>query len=321
MGQAVDRIVAVSEREILEALSSMPEDGGVAGGVRPALGVRRMVDRTPESTRGGASQVVQSTFMSEGFFSILRYSANPSRGEARNVALVLVDQHSDEARVKAAPLSYVAPRLAEHGLLDALIVRLADRIDSGELRSREALSNLSSQLGPTLTLTQPRATAIVQSVDATLQSLFRAYVSATRARRGRVSRGDVLNRVVQICRSAGTTIQPGAYLRDVMFDAVLRAPTTEAVVQALSFDTDATDPRVSELAAGYFLHGLARVGGTGILCGAAPTPTASSSAGTSYDRVSRWMADAGASFVEEQDFRAIAASMAGVRKLPLEMAI
>ena len=64
-----------------------------------------------------ADRVVQ-----QGYFSVVRWRHDSTRDEARNVAVVLVDEEGLGGGVRAAPLSQVSRRLHDQGILDALLV-------------------------------------------------------------------------------------------------------------------------------------------------------------------------------------------------------
>lgn len=264
--------------------------------------------------------MVPPPVVTEGFFSIFRYVPDPGRAEPRNVAVVVVDTDRDLARVRVAPISQVAPRLDEHGILDALIVQFAANLERGELRDLKRFEDFTQELGPTLSFSPPRTAAIVNSIDETLKSLYKAYVAPKRGRGSTNSRGAILDRVVQMCRDAGARIEPGSYVRDVLFDAIVQGTGTRAAIQVLSFETEALSPRGAELSAGYFLHGLRRVQADGICVAQPPHDAASAAARISFDRVSRWMGDAGVQVVAPDRFLPIANSMAGFESLPLVMA-
>ena len=257
--------------------------------------------------------------MSEGFYSVVRYTPDPVRDEAKNVALMLVDETRNLGRIRVAPLSQVAARLEEHGLLDSLLVGLATRLESGDLRQRRGVELLSATLGPTLSMSPPRGAAIAANLDETLKSLYQAYVAPRRARDAGTSRGEILDRLVRVCRKVGATIEPGSTIEDVLFDAVMRGGDRITPLQILSFDTEAQSPRGIEHAAGYFLYGLDRVHTQGICVLQPPRHTSSSPIKVSFERISRWMSDAGVETVEAAAFSRVAASMAGRLPLPLVM--
>jgi hypothetical protein len=257
--------------------------------------------------------------ISEGFYSIVRYTPDSARAEARNVAVLLVDELRDLARVKAAPLGQIAPRLEEHGLLDRLVVALAERVLVGELRHFDEVARLADAGPSTLSFTSPRSAAIAPDVDATLNHLYKAFVQPRRGR-DRIGRYAILDRLVRACRRANVHIEPGAYVRDVLFDAVVSDSDKMTPVQVLSFDTSAQSERSTEHAAGYFLYGLNRVRATGVCVVQPPSTDSAASAKSSFDRVTGWLDDAHVEIIRPDALTALAGSMAGNDPLPLVMA-
>lgn len=257
--------------------------------------------------------------ITEGFFSVVQYSSSPVRGEAKNVALMLIDEQRNIARMRIAPLSLVAPRLTEHGLLDALLVRLATRLKDGELDDLSQVENFRAAIGPTLSMSAPMPTAITDDIDVSLNALYRALVAPRQRREAGVSRGQILDRLVRACRSAGASISPGSFVDDVLFDAVVSGPDRRVPVQVLSFETEAENPRTIEQSAGHFLYGLSRIHEGGVCVIQPPFDRSSDSTRTSHRRVSRWMSDEGVSVLRPDEMPQLALSMAGSEMLPLVM--
>lgn len=119
--------------------------------------------------------------MSQAYFSLLRWASDPTRGEARNVAVILVDEAGSLGAIRSAPLSTISPSIHQQGLIDAVLSALERRMRSPAQRLRlEDLHALRSQLQQSLQITEPKAVA-VSDVDSTLRALYRAY-AAPRAR-------------------------------------------------------------------------------------------------------------------------------------------
>jgi len=257
--------------------------------------------------------------ITEGFYSVVRYSPNPARDEVKAVALMLVDEQRDLAQLRVAPLSQITPRLTEHGLLDEMLVRLATRMQAGEIRSRIEVEDLRGAIGPTLSLTPPMPAAITDDIDVSLKALYGALVAPRQGREAGISRGQILDRLVRACRKAGASIAPGSYLDDVLFDAVVSSSSGRVPVQVLSFETETENPRGVEQAAGHFLFGLSRVHEGGVCVIQPPFDRSSEPARASFRRVSRWMSDEGVSILRPDEMPQLASSMAGVETLPLVM--
>lgn len=256
--------------------------------------------------------------MSEGFYSLVRYTPDTARGEARNVAVFLVDEKRNLAMVKAAPLAQVARRIEEHGILDSLLVRFAERVQAGEFRRSDEVNYLARSVTGALTVTVTRPAAIEDRIDVTLNHLYKAFVRPRRGR-DRISRSVILDRLVRACRRAHVHVEPGAYIRDVMFDAVLTDPDRVMPIQVLTFETSGPRNMATEHAAGHFLYGLQRVKASGVCVVQAPSDMAVGESRLSFDRVSRWLEDAGVGMVTPADIGNLARTMAGNENLPLVM--
>jgi hypothetical protein len=257
--------------------------------------------------------------ISEGFYSILRYTPDSARGEAKNVALMLVDERRDIARLRVAPLSQITPKLNEHGVLDKLLVQFGSRLQAGELRDQAQVNALSRAIGPTLSLTAPIPAAIGDNVDATLKALYMAFVAPRQSRDAGISHGQLLDRLVKACRKAGAAIEPGAYVGDMLFDAILSGLGRRTPVQILSFDGASPNPRGLEQAAGYFLFALNRIHEDGLCVMQPPPEHAIDPARASYRRIRNWMEDGRVETIGPEGLPSMAASMSGAELLPLVM--
>lgn len=258
---------------------------------------------------------------SEGFYSIIRYTPDPVRDEAKNVALMLIDEQRDVARLRVAPLSQLTPRLNEHGLLDKLLVHFGARLQAGELRDQRQVAALSRVIGPTLSLTAPVRAAIGDDVDATLKSLYTAFVAPRRGRDSSISHGQLLDRLVKACRKAGAAVEPGAYVEDILFDAIVSWRKRRTPVQVLSFETTTQNPHGIEQAAGHFLFALNRIHADGLCVMQPPVLKSTDPVKASYRRVRNWMQDGGVETVGPEDLPRIASSIAGADPLPIVMSI
>jgi hypothetical protein len=107
----------------------------------------------------------------QGYFSLLRWRADATRDEARNIAVILVDADRRAAQMKAAPPSTMSPRLREQGILDSFLVGLEEQLSGGV--GVEELFALHRSLERSLVATEPRPVAIGDP-EQTLVSLYRA---------------------------------------------------------------------------------------------------------------------------------------------------
>lgn len=105
----------------------------------------------------------------QGWFSLLRWRADTARDEARNVALLLVEERGGFNAFKAAPLSRISSRLQEQGLLDATLVALEQQFGPEQAFTLERLTSMHDKLHHSLYLTKPRPVA-VQNLDETVGS-------------------------------------------------------------------------------------------------------------------------------------------------------
>lgn len=253
----------------------------------------------------------------EGFYSIVRYSSDPLRGESKNVAVVLIDETRGLASSRTAPLSQITPRLTEHGILDGLLMHLAARLDGGELRQPGDVAALAESLGPTISITRPVPAAIDQNFDVTLKALYKSLVAPRRGRNPGLARGEILDRLVRACRDAGVSVSPGIYVEDLLFDAVVSTTRVRQPVQVLSFETEAENPHSIEVAAGHFLFALHRLHSDGVCVIQPPHTRAKESARVSHRRVARWMADQGVATLRPDELRNFATLLAGAEPLAL----
>jgi hypothetical protein len=223
---------------------------------------------------------------SQGFFSILGWRADPTRDEGRNLAVILVEP-SGEARLRAAPLSSVSQRLREQGLLDAILVRLGERVDEVE-EGFSLLSELHASLQNSLYLTSPRTVAVEHDPKTVLDGLYRAYCAPVQAPR-RVTKGVLLDRVVKQLRDAGVAVKRGEYVGQFIFDAVIDSGQRPSVIEVLSFAGDRKDWIPIQHDAGYFIYALDRVELRG---SAVVQPPTSPNAAVVYENVRGWLDDA-----------------------------
>lgn len=226
-----------------------------------------------------------------GWFSVLRYRADATRDEARNVAVLLVSREGQFGGMKAGPVSSISPRLHEQGIVDSVLVALQSRFRNPDHPKLTDLTVLQQQLERSLVLTEPKP-VLVPDVDVTLNALYRAYVAPVYGGRAQATKGAVLDRVITQLRKQGRQVRRGQYVRDFIFDVVF--DDEPQVAEVLSFATQRRKWEDVENDAAHFLYGLERVRevqGSAIL--KAPDGlTASPAADESYRRVRNWMIDA-----------------------------
>ena len=235
----------------------------------------------------------------QAFFSVLRWRSDPTRDEARNVAVVLVNEDGTMGGVRAAPISSLSHRLHEQGLLDATLDALERRFQ-GDTRPRLAdLDSMRSQLQRSLYLTEPQPVA-VSDVDVALNALYRAYASPRAAASSVPTKGHVLDRTLVLLRRQGWVVRRGEYVGDFIFDLVADAPE-RLVGEVLSFATGAANLVPVEQDAGHFLYGLRRLELPGLAVVKEPPADADRNTQESFHRVQGWLHDEGVRLLKPED--------------------
>jgi hypothetical protein len=228
--------------------------------------------------------------MNQAYFSILRWAADATRDEARNVAVVVVDSEGQFGGVKAAPPSSISPNLKEQGILDTVLFNLTRQFESIEKPDLEWLRATKMSLNHSLYFTDPQPAAAAD-VDGVLQALYRAYVAPHGAPRAE-TKGVVLDRVVSTLRSRGLDVKRGEYIEDFIFDAVVSGGHHRSLaIKVLSFATTVKDWAPAERDAGHFLYGLSRLQLPGQAVIQPPNASSAPSAERSYLRITRWFND------------------------------
>ncbi len=228
----------------------------------------------------------------QGFFSVLRWRADATRDEARNVAVILVSPDGEFGGVKAAPLSSVSPRLHDQGILDDVIAGLEQQFSAPHKPGLVALEEWHRSMQHSLCLTEPRPTA-VSDADVVLQALYRAYVQPRGHGSSVLTKGRLLDQIVGRVRRRGFEVRRGTYVDDYLFDAVVHGPGVSSAVEVLSFATSARSWASVEHDAGHFLYALGRVNLSGLAVVQAPTDGSQTAATQSWERVNRWFREAG----------------------------
>ena len=234
-----------------------------------------------------------------GYYSVMKWAADPTRGEARNVAVVLVDAEGQFGGLRAAPPSAVAGNLRAQGILDSVIHGLETRFDSENKPDLRQLHELYESLDRSLFLTEPKPVA-VSDTGATLRALYRAFVAHKAAPRT-ASKAVVLGQVVNAFRKWGATAQIGEYVDDYLFDAVLaNGSSKRTVVEVLTFATGTRDWSLAEKDAGHFVFAVDQTELPAAAIVSPPNEASKPTASTSYKRVMRWFDRAGIPAVEPE---------------------
>ena len=249
-----------------------------------------------------------------GYYSLVRFCPDTSRGEVRNVAIVLVDPTRERGLVRAAPVSRVAPRARQAGLLDALLRSLAQRVGSGDVAGEAGLTALASASTPTLAITIPKPVEI-QDPKATLASLYQSFVGVRSAREPN-RKGDIVDVLVARLVRDGAPLERNAYVGDFAVD-VLVTGNRSAAIQVLSFSVAESRGLAIEREAGHYLFGLehTKLEGTAIV--QPPTTDEIGRLWQSHDRVQRWLEDAGVRSVRPGDIPRLSAQYGAGIQLPL----
>jgi hypothetical protein len=253
-----------------------------------------------------------------GYYSLVRFTPDVARGEGRNIAVLLVGERPEDGAVRAAPLSRVASRARQAGVLDAVLRSLAARIKSGNLIGHAGLMSIASTSSSTVSITAPRPTVISSDAKGAIDNLYRAFVGV-RTSREPLRKGEILDRLVATLVRSGATVERETYLNDFAFDALVSGPQP-AAIQVLSFCVGESRGVTVERETGHFLFGLERIH---LEANAVIQPPNESSAGalwTSYDRVQRWLDDAGVNSIRPSGIQALADRYGGVEQLPLSYA-
>jgi hypothetical protein len=134
--------------------------------------------------------------------------------------------------------------------------------------------------------------AVVDAEDA-LAALYRAYL-ATRSTGGRaLTKGVLLDRVVEALRRRGEDVKRGSYVEDFLFDAVIPRKNGEpAVFEVLSFAAQRKDWTPLERDAGHFLFALEKASVGQATAVVQPPTEQESGAWSSYYRIDRWLEQA-----------------------------
>jgi len=225
---------------------------------------------------------------SKGYFSILQSRKDALRGETRNVAVVLVDVQQETGMVKAAPISQISPRLGDQGLLDQIVQGLSKHVEQESGFTLQSLNDLNKSLTSSLILTDPKPAVLPNGdADKLMTALYKAFVRPDTGGSSALSRGRVLDKVVETLRKYGKKVQRGAYIKDYIFDVVMESASKFDVLQVLSFATPSKNWIPSEHQTGYFLHAIEKLNKGGAAIIQPPGQKSDQKAFESHDRVIR----------------------------------
>jgi hypothetical protein len=251
--------------------------------------------------------------VSQGYFSVLRYRSDPTRDEARNLAVVVVDERGQYAGLQAAPISQISPNLHEQGLVDSLLSSISRQaLREGRLVLQD-LIRWSDQAPESLVVTPPAPTALLAEPSETLAALYKAFVLPRASRSGGMTKGQVIDQVVRQFRSRGAEVRRGTYVGDYLFDVAIDDPHSGLIlVSCISFDRTIKDWVPVEKDAAHFLYGRTRVPNAESLAvlqvsdKGVPSP-----AEESFERINRWFEAESVKSVRLAEASELAATMFG----------
>lgn len=237
----------------------------------------------------------------EAYFSILRWRKDPTRDEARNVAVILVNASENVGSLKATGLSHISPRLHEQGLLDDMLLSLEERIKREF--SLDSLREMQASLRNSLYLTEPKATAVPDgNFDIVMRALYRAYVAPAGGGSRVLTKGKVLDGVVSTLRRHTNKVKRATYVNDYFFDVVINGGKKKQVLlEVLSFAPATKNWLPVEHDAGYFLRAIKELRGEGLAVIQPPGESSEKTAVESHARVSRWFEKEGVREVRPAD--------------------
>ena len=226
----------------------------------------------------------------QGYFSVLRWRNDPTRDEAKNIAVVLVDPEGAFGGVRSVPPSSVGKALREIGLLDTMINSLAGRFEHQPFPTLNDIEKMHGDLGDSLVLSEPRP-VVVKDEKETLEALYKAFLKPTGFSVSKaLTKGAVIDLVARKLRRRGFKVKLAEYVDDFVFDAVVEKQTSRrpVVAEILSFATDRKDWIPMEHDAGHFLYAMDQVSLKGFAVVQPPAPNGPKAARKAHDRVLRW---------------------------------
>lgn len=240
----------------------------------------------------------------QGFYSLVRWVPDATRNEARNVAVILVEPEGRFRRLLHAPLSRISSRLADQGVMDALL----DGIDR-RLRNEDAPFTLSElqglareQSGDAMVVTAPHPTAVTDP-DQTIDALYSALVKPRGGGQKGMTKGRLLDRVVERLRREELPVRRGYRLGGFLFDAVVDVADKPVAIEVLSFNHPRKIWTAVEHDAGHFLLGTMKVGARPAAVVESPGAASQAAAYDAHTRVMGWFADGEVNVVDPVDMR------------------
>lgn len=263
-----------------------------------------------------------SILMSDrGQYFVIKYRQSATRNELRNVGIALVAEDGSFASVKHLPPSQLAARLRPQGILDSALVGIGKVVSSDTRRAIERLSAMGSAFASSVTIEPGRPADLSPGPSATLDAIFRTLVAQRSSRATGVTRGKLLDKVVDAFRRGGSDIRRGEYVDDFLIDAMVetpRAPATAIHVQ--SFALAHRDWPRAERETGYFLYAAGQMDVNCLCVIQPPTEISDDDGRRSYDRVARLVGRAGVVSVDPCDLATVTPRFESSDQLPLVMA-
>jgi hypothetical protein len=252
---------------------------------------------------------------------LVQYRHNPGRNEARNIGVALVAHDFDFAAIKHLPQSQFADRLRERGIVDDALVSLGKSLElagdpAGRMERLRVATYGSLQVG------DPMPTEIDGSPADVLSRLFKALVARPTSRRPGRTKADVLDRTVAAFRQIGAPVRVGQYQGDFLLDALVESDRDgDYAVHTQSFDAMRRDWSSVEHQAAHFLYAIGKLNQRAISVIEPPASDVESAATVSYQRIGRWLGDAGVEVASLSTLARLAARFQTTHQLPLIPAI
>lgn len=222
-----------------------------------------------------------------GYSAILRWRHDPTRDEARNVAVILVDREGQFGALKSAPISSISPQLHEQGILDAILEGLRQKVVNEPRLNLLELESMQQSMQLSVVLSKPKP-VLVDDPNKTIEALYKAYV-APRQGGTTVGKGQILDRLVSAYRRRGFDVKRAARLDDFLFDAIIELPRRQRqVAEVLTFQKEKKHWEDEERAAGHFLYGIERLKLSGFAVIQPPADSAFDETRESHERISKW---------------------------------
>jgi hypothetical protein len=116
----------------------------------------------------------------KAYFTLIRWLDNPSRGEAKNLGVILFDADGAWTKVRVIPLHQVLPHLADT-VVDDYLGYLEGRAQEGKGFTLTEVRELLETHVHSLQFTEPRPAAVPadeNGPDTTVDALYRALVAS-----------------------------------------------------------------------------------------------------------------------------------------------